>query len=648
MSSLTNTPAELIETARQADERLSNLQVELAEESAVLLADGAQRILCYFYQDGDTRFDEARTRATDRGAAILLFLSGTEIPLDILRLANENPHFDCVEMPHAPDRIARHLLRMLRTLRWEAEAHEARRELQANREQLKEIQLIGIALSAERKLDTLLTMIVEKARHITHADAGSLYIVERAKPATGQVRRLRFKISQNDSISAPFNEFTLPINRASVAGYVADTRQTLNLEDVYALPADSPYQFNKAFDKKFAYRAKSMLVVAMSNRNGDIIGVLQLLNRKLDRNAVLTPTNTSDLVIPFTPADVELVESLASAAGVSLENAYLYEDIHNLFEGFVLASVQAIESRDPTTSGHSGRVAELTVGLAEKVDRIDSGLYGDLRFTREQLREIRYASLLHDFGKIGVREEVLTKAKKLYPTELELIEARFRFVKKAFEAEYYRQQADILRSGKKTKDAAVRFQLLEERYRAECAELDEFLKVILQANEPSVLAEGNFAALQEIGKRTFADMDGQSKPLLLPAEVINLSLRKGSLNKEEFQQIQSHVTHTFRFLQTIPWTNELRNIPLIASMHHEKLDGRGYPEAAAPERIPIQSRMMTIADIFDALTASDRPYKKAVPVQKALDIIALEVKDGSLDPLLFKVFVEAEVYRLTT
>ncbi len=644
MSDIAKTTADLFAGAQDLDASLSDVTVEQSIEQAVLLRRGNLRLLVYTDDSRDERLHRMREEAIGRGAGVLVLLTGDHVPDSVQQFTFEHAHFDYMEPPLEPVRLARHIRRIFTTLQWEEEARLARQELKANRSQLKEIQAIGVALSAERDLDRLLNLIVEKAREITHADAGSLYIAE-GREEDGD-RRLRFKISQNDSIEVPFSEFTLPISPASIAGYVATTKETLIVDDVYEIPDDSPFNFNASFDKNFNYRTRSMLVVPLITRAGEMIGVLQLLNRKLRPDQTLTPDTTADAVIPFTPADVELVTSLGSAAAVSLENAFLYEEIQRLFEGFVRASVTAIESRDPTTSGHSDRVAQLTVGLAEKVDNLSDGRFGNIRFSREQLREIQYASLLHDFGKIGVREQVLVKAEKLYPWDFRFVEARFKYARKVLETRFLRAQNRLLVEKGREK-AAAELHELEAAYRRESEELDQFMDVVRSANRPSVLAEGDFAVLQQIAARTFVEDDGREQPLLLPDEVVNLSLPKGSLNSDERREIESHVSHTFDFLQRIPWTKELRDIPRIAFLHHEKLDGRGYPNGFAAEEIPVQSRMMTISDIYDALTASDRPYKKAVPVEKALDIIGYEVKEGLLDADLFDIFVQAEIYKLT-
>ncbi|HTK94690.1 MAG TPA: HD domain-containing phosphohydrolase [Terriglobales bacterium] len=259
------------------------------------------------------------------------------------------------------------------------------------------------------------------------------------------------------------------------------------------------------------------------------------------------------------------------------------------------------------------------------------------------MKEIRYASLLHDFGKVGVREEVLVKAKKLYPSQLELIRQRFHFVKRTMENLSLKSKLDfaldkgreefLKRQGTFDADLAKQFD-----------EADRYFKTILESDEPTVLPEGNFDKLTEIAARHYMDFDGEEKALLTPDEVRLLSIRKGSLDDEERRQIESHVVHTFNFLQQIPWTKEIKNIPQIARGHHEKLNGLGYPYKLSAPEIPVQTRMMTVSDIFDALSAADRPYKKAISMERALEILGFAVKDGELDADLFEIFKAAKVY----
>lgn len=507
---------------------------------------------------------------------------------------------------------------------------------------LKELNRIGVALSTEHDLDRLLQLIVSKSRELTRADAGSLYLVDRDEDGEPK-GTLHFRVAQNDTLQNDFSAFRMPINRNSIAGYVALEGETLLLDDVYELPADSEYKFNRSFDDSTGYRSKSMLVVPMRNHHGRITGVLQLINRKRDFEVALkSPKIVDRQVEPFTAADRELIVSIASQAAVAIENAQLYEDIQRQFESFIHASVSAIEARDPTTSGHSERVAVLTTGLAEAVDRHDSGPLRRVKFNRAQMQEILFASLLHDFGKIGVREHVLVKAKKLFPFELEAIEMRYRLIRKTLQLRVADEALALWRSG--AADAAVREQELRRGLTDELARLDSWLAVIHQANEPTILAAEAAGGLREMLDVAVEDPDGDVLRLLLPEEFVNLSIARGSLNESERKEIESHVSHTYRFLQLIPWTRDFRRVAEIAWGHHEKLDGSGYPRGIKASEIPLQTRMMTISDIFDALTATDRPYKRAVPADRALDIIEMEVREGKLDAQLFKVFVEAKVY----
>src|SRR2546426_5278396 len=299
---------------------------------------------------------------------------------------------------------------------------EAGAEIARLDRELSELNAIGIRLSAERNPRELLETILTKARETTNSDAGSLYLVDEAADGT---RHLRFALAQNDTVEIPFRATTLPLTDDSVAGHVALSGEILNLEDAYAPPPGAPYHINRSFDEQTGYRTKSMLVVPMRTPQGETIGVLQLINCKPGAGGRLVDADDVALrVQPFSARYETLAGSLASQAAVALANSRLFQNIRQLFEGFVGAAVTAIESRDPTTSGHSFRVSELTVGLAEAVDRCEQGPYATARFTTDELMELRYAALLHDFGKVGVREHVLLKAKKLYPGELDRIRQR--------------------------------------------------------------------------------------------------------------------------------------------------------------------------------------------------------------------------------
>ena len=525
------------------------------------------------------------------------------------------------------------------------ETARARSEAANRSREIGELTRIGVALGTERDLKTLLELILTQARRITTSDAGSLYLVETGDQ--GQ-KRLRFRIAQTYSKpDAPFVEFTIPVDRSSLAGYTAVTGEPLVIDDAYFLPPDVEYSINRSFDERHGYRTKSMLVLPMKDHKEEVIGVLQLINRKRHPEAVLAaPADVEHQVVPYSRRTVELVTALAGQAAVAIENSRLYEEIERLFEGFVKAAVHAIEQRDPTTFGHSGRVANMTVGLASVVDRAEDGAYRGVTFTREQIKEIRYAGLLHDFGKVGVREQVLVKAKKLYPLQLDLIKQRHHYVKRTAEREFWKKRAEFLEAHER-KDYQPFLRALEEEHAREIEVLDGFLGAVLSANEPTVLPAGRFEALLHLSRRSYEDPTGRPRPYLTEEEMRYLTIPKGSLDETERLEIESHVTHTYRFLQQIPWTRELQDIPMIAYGHHEKLDGKGYPRRVTGEAIPIQTRMMTISDIYDALSAADRPYKAAVAPARALDIMAEEVRAGQLDQELFRLFVEGKVFEAT-
>jgi HD-GYP domain-containing protein (c-di-GMP phosphodiesterase class II) len=533
--------------------------------------------------------------------------------------------------------------------------------LRRYRYELGELINIARAMTTERDVNKLLGVILEKSRFVTGADAGSIYVVEEAEAAAEAATssspsggaedaprslrsrgpQLRFKLSQNDTVTYESREFVMPISNRSIAGSAALGKKAINIADAYDIPPGASYGFDRRFDEKVGYRTKSVLSMPLISQRDEVIGVIQLINKKKDpEKKLFSKDDVEDQVVPFDDRSEELLGMVAAQAGASLENAMLYEEIRKLFEGFVKASVEAIESRDPTTSGHSRRVADLTVELAIVVDSESHGAYRDAKFTREDLRELEYASLLHDFGKIGVREKVLVKAKKLYDEKLELLRLRFDFVARSLEADSLRRKLAAVERG------APRGELeaLDKEYQERRAELDATWQTIVAANEPTVLAAGDFAKIEQLAKETYFDLRGEMRFLLDEDEAVALSVKRGSLTPKEYEEITSHVVHTFKFLSQIPWGKAFRRVPQIAGAHHERLNGTGYPNRLRAEEIPVQSKMMSISDIFDALTASDRPYKKAVPVERAVDILEYGVKDQHLDPELVRIFREARVW----
>jgi HD-GYP domain-containing protein (c-di-GMP phosphodiesterase class II) len=556
-------------------------------------------------------------------------------------LSDDVIYFDLPADP-PPSTLLNAVKRAYQFLYQKMRADQLERQLADRTRELREMNEVGIALSTERDHSVLLTKILSKARELSRSDAGSLYLLD---TVDGE-KALRWKLAQNDSIDVEsFEEKLLSITRKSLAGYVALTGETLVIDDAYNLPSDAEYTINRSFDERNGYLTKSMLVFPMTNHVGELIGVLQLINRKrVGAPVKLKASTVPQEVISFDDETIELMRSLAGQAAVAVENNLLYESIERLFEGFVTAAVTAIEQRDPTTSGHSFRVADLTVALARMVDRIDEGQYRDIRFSSEQVREIRYASLLHDFGKVGVREQVLVKQKKLYPMQLETIRGRFEFLMKSVESESHRRKVEfLLQYGREGFDEFSG--RVDAEAREQIERLQKDLAFVAQSNEPTVLPEGEFQYLQQLAGLEYNDIRGEKRLLIYPEEARVLSIRKGNLDATERSEIESHVTHTFHFLQKIPWTKDLISVPDIAYAHHEKLNGRGYPRKLSAAEIPIQSRMMTVSDIYDALTASDRPYKRAISTERALDILKMEVNDGLLDSSLVCLFIDAKVYQ---
>ncbi len=625
---------------------LAALQAALdGRGAALVLADPRQL-------EAEREAIEAWLRAGGSAQVVLVAVVDPEDGDEVLR---RFPFVDDLLLrPVTPVRLQRKLERAIEAVHSRRVIRQLESAISRKGDELSELNKIGVALSAQRDINQLLNLILLKSREITGADAGSLYLVERAKErGNGNGDRLRFKLAQNDTVVVPFEESTMPLDDTSIAGYVARTRRVVNVPDAYRLPEGSPYRVSRSFDEKSGYRTKSMLVVPMCDHDNQVIGAVQLINKKRDPRAVLQPVSlVEEEVIPFTTVDEELAGSLASQAAVAFENAKLIQDIKDLFESFVKAAVTAIEQRDPTTSGHSERVAVLTVGLAERVDAAAGGPLAGVHFSRDQLRELRYAGLLHDFGKVGVREKILVKGKKLYSGQLNAIRQRFAYVDKALETEHLRRTLEAIRAGGPTEG---QLEALDSEYAERRREADRILQAVLQANEPTVVEEDNFRALMSLPTRPLDDWEAEQQlsleewargPYLSSSELAKLSIRKGSLSPEEREEIESHVQHTYDFLETIPWTGEFELIPKIAYAHHEKLDGSGYPRRLTAENIPIQSRMMTIADIYDALVAIDRPYKRAVSGERALAILDEEAKAGKLDSELLRVFLEARIFEL--
>ena len=510
--------------------------------------------------------------------------------------------------------------------------------------ELSDLNKIGVALSAEQDYDQLLTLILTKCREISNCDAGTLYLLEETTEGRDF---LVFQLAQNDSLpDLPYDDYTIACDETSIAGYVATTGNVVNIVDAYNIPNEAEYVFNKDLDKKFNYRTKSLLAIPMKDHKNRTVGVLQLINRKKSLNAKLTSREIFDTeVIPFDERSIEMLRSLSSQAAVSIENNLLYLRIQDLFEGFVKASILAIEQRDPTTFGHSERITTLAVGLARLVDNQTEGRFKDTYFTKNRLKELQYAAILHDFGKIGVREDILVKAKKLYPHDLEKIVSRFDFIKKSMECKHLHKKVNLL-CNKDSSDYKKDISAIDKELDVALKKMDRDLEYILKINEPSILEEGASEKIMQIAIKSYLDCNNEERPYLTPQEINYLLIEHGTLDEKERLEMELHSEKTYQILKQIPWTRELEQIPNTAYAHHEALNGDGYPLGLYDEQIPLQSKIIAIVDVYDALTAYERPYRKAVSHERALEIISREIEDHHLDADLFNLFVKGKVYEL--
>lgn len=638
---------EALARAMRSEPRFTGMSIQLADRFTVRVSSGAATVVMV-WPEGWRKAEalvELASGGTD-GPSLVVLMGSDE---DFTRLGEPpgNIRLVCWTTPISMDRLAANLQHLFSLL---VERHLAgSQQLLVNRykSELDELVAISRAISSERDIDRLLDLILAKSRYVTGADAGSVYVVEGSTPDPSK-KQLRFKVTQTDSVEMDFSEFTMEVSDKSIVGNSVLKKTSINIPDLYTLAPDNPWgvTHDKSFDRRMGYESHSMLTVPMLDRSSQVIGVIQLINKKRDRRALLTTADSfADQVVPFDQRSEELAVSLASQAGISLENALLYEEVRLLFEGFVRAAVGAIESRDPTTSGHSLRVARLTCALAAQVSRETEGEYADVCFSAEELKELEYAGLLHDFGKVGVRENVLTKANKLYEQHKDLLLLRFDYVRSAMEAELHRRKLELT-DNLSVDEARKQFGQMDEVFERSVQELNKFVSTILEANRPTVLQSDASDALDQMAGRTYLDPSGRDHPYLAAEELECLKIPRGSLTAAERAQIESHVEHTHNFLKLIPWGRAYRNVPDIAARHHEKMDGSGYPAAMKAADIPLQARMMAIADIFDALTASDRPYKKAVPCDRALKIIREETERGHYDPELFRIFVERKIYEV--
>jgi len=502
---------------------------------------------------------------------------------------------------------------------------------------IKQLTQIGLALSSEKNISKLLENIVDQARDLSNADAGTLYIMEDDK------EYLRFEILQNDSMNTRMGgtqtiEQTLPKvplydsngkpNHSNVSSYTAITGNIVNIPDVYEAEG---FDFTgpRKYDESTGYRSKSMLVIPMKNHENDIIGVLQLLNAQ-DRD--------TGEVVAFSPEYVDLIGSLASQAAVALTNTQLIQDLKNLFHAFIRSIATAIDAKSPYTKGHIDRVVDLTMMIADAVNTDTVGAFKDTSFNADQMEEMRIAAWMHDVGKITTPEYVVNKSTKVETIfdRIHLIETRFDLIAEQIRTRFLNQKVQLLTNGRPDSHALER---IDEKCAEKLAQLDDDLAFIKACNSPGeFLEDDSIDRIRQIGARTYF-LNGGEQSYLTADEVENLCIRKGSLTDAEREKIQNHATMTLKMLRQLPFPKKLSNVAEYASGHHEKLDGTGYPRGLSGAELSLQSKIMAVADIFEALTAKDRPYKQPMKLSQAIKILGFMEKDRHIDPEVLEIFL---------
>lgn len=503
---------------------------------------------------------------------------------------------------------------------------------------LEQLNDIGASLSNERNLERLLENILLAAKAITRADGGTLYLLSEDKT------RLHFEIVRTDSLNISFGgtsaqptsgKFTdLPLykedgsaNNGMVAVFAALTGKTVNIADAYSVEGFD-FSGTRKFDERTGYRSQSFLTVPMQNHEGEIIGVLQLIN-------ALDPKLG---VVEFSKADQRLAESLASQAAIALTNRQLVQQLETLFESFIKLINLAIDEKSPYTGGHCQRVPELAMMLADAVDATSEGPLADFRLSDKDRYELRIAALMHDCGKVTTPVHVVDKATKLQTIydRIHLIDTRFEVLKRDAEVRMWKAVAD----GASRAEAEAEY----GRFCCQCEDDREFLRRANVGGER--MSDDDIGRVRRIGgEYRWRNVDGSEAPFLSDNELENLTIRAGTLTASERQTINHHIVATIRMLEQLPWPKHLKNVPEYAGGHHERMDGKGYPKGLTRDQMSWQARIMGISDIFEALTAKDRPYKEGMKLSQALSILEDFKKNGHIDPDLHEVFVKHGVYR---
>ncbi len=515
-------------------------------------------------------------------------------------------------------------------------------------ERLERLNAIGIALSAERDHQRLLEMILLGAQEITNADGGTIYTM-----AEGG-RHLQFGIMRNNSLQLAAGGTTgqdgpfglLPLyhdddlqrpNLTTVASYAALNKTTINIADAYQAERFD-FSGTRDFDAKTGYRSQSFLTVSMMNHESDVIGVLQLINAK--------HIETGE-TIAFSVANQSLVESLASQAAVAMTNQNLIEGLKGLFEAFIALIADAIDQKSPYTGGHCRRVPELTMMLAQAAMNDQSAPFADFTLNESELYELKVASWLHDCGKVTTPDAVMDKPTKLSSTfdRITLIDQRFELLKQQAENTMLKAQLDLLQSNQAGKDVEAKIATMEtelRQFKEQCDGDRDFLRLANIGGES--MSQADIERVREIGKRNLMNADGELVSFLTDDELTHLSIMRGTLTAEERKVINNHIDVTIAMLESLPYPRSLARVPEYACGHHERMDGTGYPRGLKREQMSIPARIMGIADIFEALTSKDRPYKKAKTLTESLEILGRMKVNQHIDPDLFDLFIREKIY----